>query len=413
MMAVMNSEGRDDATRWHPAWADHYGRDRATALYARAFGAAPESVKSAPGRVNLIGEHTDYNRGVCLPTIIRHRTFVAGGRRADDELHIVSAQGKEFTGPGERWEGRLEDISAESAAGWPGYVAGVLWSMQERGFFGAGLNLAIDSCVPLGVGLSSSAALSSGTALVVNDLWRLALESPGTRRELAEACIDAENVIVGTPTGGMDQYCVLHCSDDSAVAIDFAHDPPSVHSAPLYFPDYGLALLIVDTRTRHNLADGRYKQRFNECQSAARALGVASLRDIADEPFSLSLLEDLTDETLKKRARHVVTEIDRVHQAVDELSGTSPAHERFTELGRILYASHASLARDFDVSCPELDLAVEASLGAGALGARLVGGGFGGAIVALVRKSHTDLTVAAIEQAFADAGYLAPRFVAV
>jgi galactokinase len=285
-----------------------------------------------------------------------------------------------------------------------------VWALRERGYDGPGLNLAIVSCVPLGAGLASSAALTCSTARAVNGSWRLALDSPDQRAELAEAAIEAENRIALTPTGGMDHYTALYCREGSAVEIDFSTSPPRLRDTPLYFPDYGLALLVVDTRKPHRLTDGRYAERFNECREAAKSLGVRTLREVADEPGGARRVEELTDEVLKKRARHVVTEIERVRLVAGELAGTEPAHERFIEIGRQIYRSHTSLAVDFEVSTPELDLAVNAAWTSGALGARLVGGGFGGSAIALVRRTQMDASARIIARSFAEAGMDQPRF---
>jgi galactokinase len=411
MMGVMNTNASEP--EWHEPWARETGNALASALFQRSFGEPPTGVWSAAGRVNLIGEHTDYSDGLCLPTVLRHRTYVAASPRDDDALEIVSSADLEPGVPESRWHERLENISPESAAGWPAYPAGTVWALRERGYNGPGLNLAIESCVPIGVGLSSSAALTCATARAVNGVWKLALDSPTARVELAEATIEAENLIALTPTGGLDQYTSLFCTDGSAIEIDFGASPPRLRDAPLYFSDYGLVLLVIDTRTTHHLTDGRYADRFAECQKASTALGVKKLREIADDPNGLAMVEAMTDETLKKRARHVVSEIERVRIVSEELAGTGPASERFLEIGRNIYRSHTSLAVDFEISCPELDLAVNAAWTSGALGARLVGGGFGGAAIALVRRTQMDLTARTIDRSFAEAGFTRPRFLSV
>lgn len=304
----------------------------------------------------------------------------------------------------------MEQISPASAAGWPAYAAGVVWALLERGYDGPGLDMAVTSCVPLGAGLSSSAAFSCASARAVSDLWRLALEGEAGAIELAEVARDAENQIAGAPTGRLDQYAALLCRENEGIEIDFAASPPAVRRTPLYFPEYGLVLLVIDTRHPRSLTDGRYRERFDECRAAAAQLGAASLREVADGPDPLGRVDSLDDDVLRRRARHVVTEIERVRIVADELAGTGPAHERFVEVGRRIYRSHTSLATDFEVSSPELDLAVNAAWTAGALGARLVGAGFGGAVIALVRKTQLDVTARIVDRAFADAGMAKPRF---
>jgi galactokinase len=332
--------------------------------------------------------------------------------RDDDTLAIVSSVGADLEGPGERWQCPLDDISPETTAGWPAYPAGLVWALRERGYSGPGLNLAIASSIPVGAGLASSAALTCSTAKAVNSLWRLALDTPDQRVELAEAAVEAENLMARTPTGGLDQYTSLFCQEGSAIEIDFATSPPKLRPTPLYFPDYGLVLLVIVTPKRHRLTDGRYAERHRECQEAARALGVTSLREVADDPHGLRRVEGLADETLRKRARHVVSEVERVRLVSEELAGTAPAHERFVDVGRQIYRSHTSLAVDFEVSCAELDLAVNAAWTSGALGSRLVGGGFGGAAIALIRRTQMDATSRLIDQSFMDAGLERPRFLA-
>ncbi len=408
MMSPMSETA--SGPEWYEPWAREHGDAKASGAFREHFGTAPQGVWSAAGRVNLIGEHTDYSNGLCLPTVLRHRTFVAASARDDDMLEIVSDAGTAFDGPGTRWSARLDDISPETAAGWPVYPAGVAWALRERGYDGPGLNLAITSCVPLGAGLASSGAVTCATARAINDVWRLSLDSKAARVELAEAAIDAENLVAQTPTGGLDQYTSLFCPEGSVIEIDFATSPPAIREAPLYFPDYGLVLLVIDTRTTHHLTDGRYAERYRECQAAADALGVTKLREVADDPHGMARVEAMTDPVLKKRARHVVSEIDRVRQVSAELAGTGPAHERFVEVGRHIYRSHTSLAVDFEVSCPELDLAVNAAWTSGALGARLVGAGFGGAAIALIRRTQMDATARVIDRSFSEAGLPRPRF---
>ena len=413
--------GQSDTSRVTPAldpvwvkpWPLDQGNARAAHLLETTFGVAADGVWSAPGRLNIIGEHTDYNNGLCLPTIIPHRTFAAVRLRQDSLLRVTSDAAEGLVGPGPVWEGDLDSISPEAAPGWPGYVAGALWALQEHGFSGYGMDIAFASCVPVGAGLSSSAALSCATALAANDLWKLALDTPEGRIELAEACIDGENLIALAPTGGLDHHTLLRCEEHEAIELDFDVSPPGAKPYPLYFPDYGLAILVIDTTVRHDSTDGQYGQRRAECERAAAELGLGSLRDLNRVPNGARLIEKLSDPVLRQRARHVYSENERVLVVEAELSGTGPAHERFVNLGKALYRSHASLDIDFDVSSPELNLAVEAAYRAEALGARLVGGGFGGAAIALIRRSHADSTARTINEAFAQANYAAPKFLLV
>jgi galactokinase len=409
-VTVTSDSAAHALTEWSEPWEAAHGNETAVALFVETFGEAPVGTWSAPGRINLIGEHTDYNRGLSLPAILRHRTYVAGSQRDDRRLRVTSADGNQFEGPGSTFEIEIDAISPATCEGWPAFVSGVVWALIERGYDGPGLNLAFTSCIPLGAGLGSSAAIACATARAANALWRLALDAPEARFDLAESARDAENLVAGTPTGRLDQYAVLYGQPNSGLLVDFATSPPMLHKTPLRFSDYGLALLIIDTRTSHRLTDGQYAERFQECRDAAVALGARNLREVADSPDALSRVELLEDETLRKRARHVATEIHRVRAVVDELTSTGPANERFAAVGGHLNHSHASLARDFEVSSPTLDLAVDAARANGAFGARLVGAGFGGAVIALVRRAQLESSAAAIERAFVEKGLPRPRF---
>jgi galactokinase len=344
---------------------------------------------------------------------IPHRTYVAARLRDDNRLRVVGTRGEHVAGPGNEWRGDLGSISPDTTQGWPAYIAGVFWALQERGFTGRGMDLAFTSCVPVAAGLASSAALSCSVAEAIDDLWRLALGTEEGRIELANACVDAENMIAGIPSGGLDQHTLLRCREGEALVLDFRVFPPEATPCPLYFPDYGLALLVIDTTVCHDFGDGQYAERRAECERAARQLGMGSLRELHYDPLRLGRLADLDSELLRARARHVYSENDRVTLVKEELSGTGPAHERFVAIGQALSRSHASLKMDFDVSTPELDLAARAAQEAGALGARLVGAGFGGSVMALIRRTMADRTAASVAEEFRAAGYAAPRFLLV
>jgi galactokinase len=398
---------------WQVPWTEPEGAARASAVFRANFGYEPTIVVSAPGRVTLIGEHTDYNGGIALPTVLAHRTFVAAAPRADETLRVASAHSASLMGPDAVVEVAYDAITPSTPDGWPAYVAGVLWALRSRGHNGPGLDLAIDSCVPIAAGLGSSAALECATALAAKELWGLALTGQSGSAQLAEACVKGERSIVGVPLGALDPYAVLLTEPETALMLDFASNPPSVRQQPLYFPEYGLCLLVVDTGTTHAHTDGRYAERVRECEAACAALGVDSLREVADAPHALRRIETIEDPVARHRARHVVTEIERTRLVAAELSGTAPAHERFVTIGKALYRSHASLEVDFDVSGPELNAAVDAAFRAGALGARLVGGGFGGAAIALVRKTQAESTARHIAQGMVEAGFAAPTFLTV
>ena len=385
----------------HPAWSHDEGAARVRALFASAFSTAPDGAWSAPGRVNLIGEHTDYNGGLCLPIALPHRTFVALRTRDDDLIRLVSAQ-----------EGTvirsvsLDEVAPGTVPGWPAYVAGVAWALRALGLAVRGFDAAVDSCVPYGAGLSSSAALESAFAVALSSVHGLGLASDDAgRARLAAACVRAENEIAGAPTGGMDQAASLRCLAGSALLLDCRDG--EVEQEPFDLAAHGLALLVIDTRAEHALVDGQYAARRATCEDAARILGVPTLREVTDLPAALSLLDDGTSEgdVRVRRVRHVVTEIARVLSFVDLLRDG-----RLDEVGPLMDASHASLRDDYEVSCRELDLTVTVARAAGALGARMTGGGFGGSAIALVRAGSEGDVAAAVADAFAAAALNPPVF---
>lgn len=352
---------------------------------------------SAPGRVNIIGEHTDYNAGLCLPIALPHRTYAAAAGRADGLLSVTSlAEGL----GGEPTVVPVAEISWEQPGGWAGYVAGVLWALREEGYAVGGLDLVLASSVPIGAGLSSSAALSCAAAVAASEIYALdLLGHEDSRKVLAQAAIRAENDIVEAPTGGMDQTVALLAEQGHALRLDFRSG--ETRAVPVDLAAAGLELLVCDTRAAHDLADGQYAERRASCEQAAQALRVPALRDItvAELPDALARLDEVTG----RRVRHVVSENARVEDCVDALS----QHE-FGEVGRLLAASHTSLRDDFEVSCPELDAVVEESMAVGALGARMTGGGFGGSAIALLPAELVDAAAAAIGARFAKEGWRAP-----
>ena len=389
-------------TTWVHAWDTPTGDERARAVFATAYGAAPDGVWSAPGRVNLIGEHTDYNGGLCLPVALAHRTFAAVRRRGDETARMASAWDTSAVTALE-----LGSVAPGAVDGWTAYVAGVAWALRDRGLPVAGFDVAIDSCVPVGSGLSSSAALSCSVALGLDAVNALAQD----RAALAADCVRAENEIAGAPTGGMDQAAALRTAAGHALLLDCRD--LSVRHAPFDPAAEGLALLVIDTRAEHALVDGQYAARRATCEQAARLLDVATLRDLTDSPGDAGrALERLADDTPEgdlrvRRVRHVLAEIERVREFVALLDAG-----RLRETGALLDASHASLRDDYEVSCRELDVAVEAARAAGALGARMTGGGFGGSAIALVEADALVTVADAVDAAFAREGLRPPAFLA-
>lgn len=360
--------------------------------FAQVFGREPDGVWSAPGRVNLIGEHTDYNLGFVLPFAINRRTVAAVGAREDRILRVGSTFADELV------EVSLDELTADALGGWAAYPLGVAWALGE---FGAdlaavpGLDILIDSNVPVGAGLSSSAAIESAVAVALNELWRLGLD----RRTLARVGQRAENVAVGAPTGIMDQSASLFGERDAAVFLDCRSLESQV--VPLGLEAAGLEILIIDTGVTHAHATGGYADRRASCEEGARILGVESLRDVS--VGDLDRARELLDDVTFRRVRHVVTEDQRVLDTVRTLREQGPA-----AIGELLDASHVSMRDDFEISVPELDLAVETAQSNGALGARMTGGGFGGSAIALVPADAMSRVLVALDGAFAEHGFGSP-----
>ena len=367
--------------------------------FDEAYGRGCAGIWSAPGRVNLIGEHTDYNEGFVLPFAIGARTSVAASPRDDGLLALASAQfpGKIRTMP-------LAKIGPRAVSGWTAYPAGVAWALGLAGRGATtgtgGASLYINSAVPTGSGLSSSAALDCAVALALHDLNGLGT----SRAELALACQRAENEVVGAPTGIMDPFASLFGEHGSAVFIDCR----TVHgeSVPLPLEAAGMEIVLTDTREQHAHAAGGYVQRRASCDRAARILGVRALRDVGVD--DLAKAAGALDPETFRRLRHVVTEDERVLAAVAALRADALESDPGA-VGALLTASHASMRDDFEITTPALDLAATTAVEAGAVGARMTGGGFGGAVIALVARELAAQTAETIVAAFARAGFTAPR----
>ncbi|WCC79859.1 galactokinase [Cutibacterium equinum] len=377
------------------AWSAEDGAARARDLFAERIGGTPDGVWAAPGRVNVIGEHTDYNNGFCLPMALPHRTYVAARRRDDNQVVLVSQLGESVVS----WEGSVDQIAPGSVDGWQAYTAGVAWALREAGHQIGGFEAALVTCVPLGAGLSSSAAVECSVGLALADLFDLGLsDSEAGRTDLVNAARAAENDVAGAPTGGLDQTASLRTTEGHALLLDC--EDWSVRQVPFDLDAAGLELLVIDTRASHSLVDGQYEARRRACEDASRILGVASLREVSDLGAALAALDD---EEMARRVRHVVTENDRVIQFVELVDAG-----RIREVGPLMDASHDSLRDDYEVTCPELDTAVDAARAAGALGARMTGGGFGGCAIALVDRDVRNEVATQVVKAFHDAGFTHP-----
>ncbi|MEC3952482.1 galactokinase [Nocardia sp. CDC153] len=350
----------------------------------------------APGRVNLIGEHTDYNDGFVLPLALPLGVTCTAAARPDGAVRVRSHQAP---------RDELAEIATTTAVlatggwselpAWTHYPLGVIREFERRGHEIPGVDLDLDATVPIGAGLSSSAALSCAVAIAVRDLFAPSVSDA----EIIDIARTAENVYAGVPTGLLDQSAAMLCTAGHLLFLDTRTG--RAEQIPFDLDAFGLSLLVLDTGSPHQLVDGAYADRRAECAAAAAPLGVPYLRDI-----TLAAEADrLADPVLRRRARHVITENARVLRIAEQLrTGADPR-----EIGPELTASHASLRDDFEVSAPPLDLAVTASLASGAHGARMTGGGFGGSIIALVDRDRTATVLRAVREAFAAKGFDAPR----
>jgi galactokinase len=343
-------------------------------FHTRYPAAAGPRVWRAPGRVNLIGEHTDYNLGFVLPMAIDLACWIAVAPSGDGWLRVYSEQ----LGAGSQW--RVQDIPNATPNGdWTDRVAGIAWELSRRGVELRGANVLIDSEVPVGGGLSSSAALGVGLAL--------ALGSPSDRLlETAQLARAAEMDFVGVPCGIMDQFISAGAEEGSATLLDCR----SLTWRSVKLPA-DVAIVTANSMVKHQLGDSAYRTRVEECAEAARKLGISSLRDA--KPGDLGAL----DGALLRRVRHIVTENARVERFV----GAVETEDHAAEMGRIVTESHISLRDDYEVSCAELDFLVEAALQVeGVFGARMIGGGFGGSTVNLVHPEAVESLTAVLAKEY-------------
>ncbi|WP_372697356.1 galactokinase [Arthrobacter sp. JSM 101049] len=399
------------AGAWRPTagGVPDYGAQtaRITQAFTALFGGLPDGVWAAPGRVNLMGEHTDYNEGFVLPFALEHtaRVAVALCRTGPPRLRTASLQGTS-SGTGTVptaspiTEADLGHLEPGAVAPWARYVAGVIWALQQRGHQVPGVDILLDSDVPAGAGLSSSAAIECAVALALDELLATGIG----REELVLACQQAENDFVGAPTGILDQSAALLGTAGHALFLDCRSR--AARQVPLPLADAGLTLLVIDTRVAHAHESGGYKDLVAACRRGAAALGVPALRDVGPDRLDDARL--LLDPETFRRVRHIVTENQRVLDVVGLLDAGGPGG-----IGPLLSASHASMRDDFGISCPELDAAVEAAQQAGARGARMTGGGFGGSAIAVVAAQEAGQVGDAVRRRFAEDGYAEPGIASV
>ncbi|MBU2662959.1 galactokinase [Actinoplanes bogorensis] len=357
--------------------------------FVKEYGVEPAGLWAAPGRVNLIGEHTDYNDGFVLPFALPQRTVAAVGPAPDDSFTVCSTFETDKVTFG-------FDTQPGEVTGWAAYVAGIVWSLRDKGFEVPAVRIAIDSEVPLGSGLSSSAALESSVLTALIDLG--GLDVPVEQRPVIAQ--RAENVYVGAPTGILDQSASIRCREGHALFLDCRSY--EVEQIPFDLAGQGLAILVINSNAPHQHVDGEYGARRKSCEEAARILGVPALRDISGAELDDALAR-LDDDVMRRRVRHIVTEDDRVLETVTLLKAG-----QVREIGPLLTASHASMRDDFEITVPQVDIAVETALAVGAYGARMTGGGFGGCVLALIDADKADVVTAAVEEAYAEKGFTAP-----
>lgn len=361
----------------------------------------------APGRANLMGEHTDYNEGLVLPFALSQGVTAAVTRRNDGLLAMRSKQMPDdvVTVP-------VSGLSPASVRGWAAYPAGVAWALHSADVPVPGATIEIDSNLPVGAGVSSSAAVECSVALGLCEISGVAM----SRRALAAVARQAENEFVGAPTGIIDQHASLLCEAGHAMLLDCA--TRSITQVPFCPSAAGVAALVIDTRVAHALVSGEYGRRRAQCEEAARQLGVPFLGQVT----SVADVSRLDDPVLRRRARHVISDSERARAIASALAAGGPADgdagggdgahlaDIYRYIGQLLTEAHLSLRDDFEVSWPEADATVETVIGAGAYGARMIGGGFGGSVLALVPTVRLAAARAAVSGMFAARSWTAPEF---
>jgi galactokinase len=356
----------------------------------------------APGRANLMGEHTDYNEGFVLPFALAQGVTATAAARDDGLLVLRSKQVPDETvtvDPG--------SLAPGSVTGWAAYPAGVAWALGAAGFAVRGASIDIDSNLPVGAGVSSSAALECSVALALCSLSGISVP----RTALATLAKRAENEFVGAPTGIIDQSAALLCEQGHAMLLDC--QTRETAQVPLRPAAAGISVLVIDTRVAHALVSGEYAARRAECEAAARALGVPALGPLARTDPDAARTQRLGDPVLRRRARHVVTDSARaiaIAAALRDTAGGPSADEAWRHIGALLTQGHASLRDDFEVSWPEADITVAAALAAGCHGAKMIGGGFGGSVLALVPADREGEVRAVLTETCLSRGWLPPEF---
>jgi len=347
-----------------------------TASFTKAFGRAPRWLAAAPGRVNVIGEHTDYNDGFVLPMAIDRYTVVAAAPATDGAARICL---RSTAGDGAVSLDLGKPVKPAPKGAWSNYPVGVIAGFLARGVKLGGFDALVHSTVPLGGGLSSSAALEVATATLLEAITGQKLDPV----EKALLCQKAEHDYAGMPCGIMDQFISVMGKENHLLLLDCRSRKPEL--VPMTDP--AMALLIINTNVKHELTGGEYAQRRAQCEQAAEALGVPSLRDATAD--MLARARGKMEDVAFRRARHVISEIERTVHAAEGVRASN-----WPTVGQLMYASHTSLRDDYEVSCAELDAVVEIAQAigpkGGVSGCRMTGGGFGGCAVALVQADKVD-----------------------
>lgn len=360
-------------------------KETISSIFEEHFGIAPQWIVRSPGRVNIIGEHTDYNKGFVLPAAIDKSAWLALSLRDDDSIHLYAADLKES------YAGSLTGLKPLEPMNWPNYILGVIAQFQKKGISIKGFNAVLLSEVPIGAGLSSSAAIECATAYAINTMNNTGIE----RIELVKMAQKAEHEYAGVLCGIMDQFASMMGKADHAIRLDC--DSLAYDYVPLKLD--GVKIVLLNTNVKHSLASSEYNTRRQECERAVALIqekykNVSSLRDA-----SVAMLDECVktkDELAYKRGRFIVEEIARLHEACTHLQNGD-----LKALGRNMFATHDGLSKEYEVSCPELDWLVDAVRNnPSVLGSRMMGGGFGGCTINLVKEDAVDTLINQLSPAY-------------